>query len=55
MPNVTQKGQVTIPKKIRSLLKISEGDEVVFEIDKKDVIIRKRKKKSDFRKYIGLN
>ena len=29
MPNVTQKGQVTIPKKIRSLLNIKEGDEVM--------------------------
>ena len=54
MPNVTQKGQVTIPKEIRTLLKINEGDEVVFEIDKNNVVVRKRKKKPDFRKYIGF-
>jgi bifunctional DNA-binding transcriptional regulator/antitoxin component of YhaV-PrlF toxin-antitoxin module len=54
MPIVKQKGQETIPENICALLKIREGDEVIFEIEKDDVIIRKRKKRSDFQKYLGI-
>lgn len=32
--NVTSKGQVTIPKKIRNILDINPGDKIKFEIKK---------------------
>jgi AbrB family looped-hinge helix DNA binding protein len=41
MPKVTQKGQVTIPHQIRSLLSIKTGDEVIFQIDKKRSLDKK--------------
>lgn len=54
MPTVTQKGQVTIPKRIRQWLGIKHGDEVVFEIEEKRIILRKKYRKANFRKYIGF-
>ena len=42
MPRVTQKGQVTIPSQIRSMLSIKTGDEVVFEMDKNKVVLKKK-------------
>jgi antitoxin PrlF len=40
--NVTSKGQVTIPKKVRSRLGIRPGSAVVFELTEAgDVILRK--------------
>jgi AbrB family looped-hinge helix DNA binding protein len=55
MPRVTQKGQVTIPQEIRSVLKIRKGDEVVFEL-KKGRVWLKRKQPSiqNIRKYVGF-
>ena len=54
MPRVTQKGQVTIPQKIRLMLGIKTGDEVIFEMDRDNVVL---KKKTDtdrkFEKYVG--
>ena len=54
MPRVTQKGQVTIPQKIRLMLSIKTGDEVIFEMDRDNVVL---KKKTDtdrkFEKYVG--
>jgi len=40
---VTQKGQVTIPKKIRDLLGISENDKVEFIINRKNIILKSKK------------
>jgi AbrB family looped-hinge helix DNA binding protein len=40
MPRVTQKGQVTIPRQIKSILSINTGDEVVFEMDKNQVVLK---------------
>ena len=57
MPRVTQKGQVTIPSQIRSMLSIKTGDEVVFELDKnKDKAILRKKSGSvrNFEKYVGF-
>lgn len=54
MTTVTQKGQVTIPKQVRDLLDIKQGDKVIFEIGEKDVVIRKKEQKPQFRKYIGF-
>jgi AbrB family looped-hinge helix DNA binding protein len=55
MPRVTQKGQVTIPRQIRAVLSINTGDEVVFEMDKNQVI-KKKKAAADrnFKKYVGF-
>ncbi len=55
MPRVTQKGQVTIPRQIRSILSIHTGDEVVFEMEKNRVVL-KRKTAIDrnFEKYVGF-
>lgn len=39
--SVTSKGQVTIPKEIRELLGIIEGDKVLFMIEEDRVVVRK--------------
>ena len=39
---VLAKGQVVIPKAIRELLGISEGDDVVIEVDRKRIILSKK-------------
>jgi AbrB family looped-hinge helix DNA binding protein len=55
MPRVTQKGQVTIPRQIRSMLSIKTGDEVVFEMDKNKVVLKKKSAANrDFEKYVGF-
>ncbi len=41
MPKVTQKGQVTIPKPIRVFLDIKTGDDVVFDVEEGEVLLRK--------------
>jgi AbrB family looped-hinge helix DNA binding protein len=43
MSRVTQKGQVTIPRSIRSMLGINTGDEVVFEMEKNKVVLKKKR------------
>ena len=40
MTRLTQKCQVTIPKKIRKLLGIGPGDEIDFYIEKNKIILR---------------
>jgi len=37
-----QKDQVTIPRQIRAVLSINTGDEVVFEMDKNQVVLKKK-------------
>ena len=55
MPRVTQKGQVTIPRQIRSMLSIKTGDEVVFETDKNKVFLKKKATADrKFEKYVGF-
>ena len=55
MPKVTQKGQVTIPHHIRTLLSIKTGDEVNFELDGSNVLlIKKTASVKNFKKYIGF-
>ena len=46
MSLVTKKGQITIPKKFRDTLKIGEGDRVVFELHDKQLVLKKKKRKS---------
>lgn len=54
MPTLTQKGQVTIPKGVRNVLNIKQGDKIIFEVEEEKVIIRKGGERADFRKYIGF-
>jgi len=55
MPRVTQKGQVTIPRQIRAMLSINTGDEVVFEMDKNQVVLKKKTAADrNFEKYVGF-
>ena len=47
---ITYKGQVTIPKKIRTALAIKEGDSVIFSVEGDHAVVRpiKRKALADF-------
>jgi AbrB family looped-hinge helix DNA binding protein len=54
MPRVTQKGQVTIPRQIRLMLSINTGDEVIFEMDRDNVVLKKKiPADRHFEKYVG--
>ena len=54
MTTVTQKGQVTIPKEVRKILDIKQGDEVIFNVEQEKAILRKKKKYAQFQRYIGF-
>jgi AbrB family looped-hinge helix DNA binding protein len=54
MPAITQKGQVTIPKPIRNILKVKQGDVIIFEVEEDKVIVKKKEKEAQFKKYIGF-
>lgn len=55
MPKVTRKGQVTIPHRIRSVMSIRAGDEVIFEIDEAKVVLKKKRTSiENLRKYVGF-
>lgn len=53
MATLTQKSQVTIPKKIREILGLKPGDEVDFGIEDSGAIIRKRPKRLPVEKWKG--
>ncbi len=38
--SVTRKGQVTLPKAVRDLLRVSGGDKVLFEVRGGEVVLR---------------
>ena len=55
MPKLTRKGQVTIPQQIRSFLGVRSGDEIIFELDKEKVHVRKKQAAAEnFKKYVGF-
>jgi len=55
MPRVTQKGQVTIPRPIRSMLGLNTGDEVIFEMEKNKIVLKKKiAVDRNFEKYVGF-
>ncbi len=45
---LSEKGQVVIPKDIRNMLRLTEGDEVVFEIINNEVKIKKEEEIEKF-------
>lgn len=54
MPRLTQKGQVTIPKRVRQTLGISPGDEVEFRVARNHLVtLVKSSPASPFEKYAG--
>ena len=53
MSSLTQKGQITIPKKIRRFMRVERGDKINFEIENGQVIIKKAPQNALFNKYIG--
>ena len=55
MPRVTSKGQVTIPREIRSALKIHGGDEISFALINGKAILRKKEVSiENIQKYKGF-
>jgi len=54
MSRVTEKGQVTIPKRIREQLGIRPGDEVRFEETEAGYVVRKEVDESRFEKWRGV-
>ena len=38
---VTVKGQVTIPKEIREIMGIAEGDRIIFQTESDNIVIKK--------------
>jgi len=50
---ITSKGQVTIPVEIRKLLRLKQGDRVVFETKGDLVTLRRAHKGDAFAKYAG--
>ena len=52
---VSTKGQVTVPKRIRTRLGLRVGDRVEFVVQGKDTVIRPaRTAENPFEKYIGV-
>jgi AbrB family looped-hinge helix DNA binding protein len=51
--HITSKGQVTVPIEIRKLLRLKQGDKVVFEADGELVTMRRAHKGNAFAKYAG--
>ena len=55
MPKVTKKGQVTIPRHIRAIMRIQTGDQVDFGIENNRVFVAKRAPAIEkFKDYIGF-
>lgn len=50
---ITSKGQVMIPKAVRQVLGITEGDSLIFEVEGKDVRIRAAREPVSFEDYAG--
>lgn len=54
--NVLNKGQIVIPKALRDILGIDNGDEVQIELEGNNIILRKRSDPVDvFRKVARSN
>ncbi len=51
---VTSKGQVTIPREIRRLLRVRTGDQLIFEGDQRGVRVRPAANPSPFARFRGI-
>ena len=55
MPNLTQKGQVTIPLDIRKKLNLKTGDEILFKVENGKILLQKKTPgREAFQKFIGF-
>jgi AbrB family looped-hinge helix DNA binding protein len=50
---VTSKGQITVPKHVRTKLGLAPGDELEFVEEEGRFVIRKRVRRSPFDRYLG--
>lgn len=51
---ITSKGQITIPKAVRRVLGVKEGDGLIFEQSGDKMVVRPAKTGSPFAKYMGI-
>jgi AbrB family looped-hinge helix DNA binding protein len=56
---ITSKGQVTVPREVRRILGVREGDKLLFEDLKMDngetgILVRPVRSRSTFAKYRGI-
>ncbi len=51
---ITSKGQITVPREVRRLLGVREGDRLMFESDGKGIRVRPVRSRSAFAKYRGI-
>jgi len=54
LARLTSKGQITIPKKIRTHLGVSYGDVIDFNIEKEKIIMRKKASTGSARGIRGM-
>ncbi len=50
---LTSKGQVTVPAEIRKLLRLKQGDRIVFVAEEDHVTLRRAHNEDAFAKYAG--
>ena len=50
---VTSKGQITVPKAVRQILGIKEGDSLLFDLENGDIRLRVEREVVDFADYAG--
>jgi AbrB family looped-hinge helix DNA binding protein len=51
---ITSKGQITVPREVRRVLRVRAGDRLLFESDGKGVRVRPVRSTSAFSKYRGI-
>lgn len=51
---ITSKGQITVPREVRRILGVREGDRLLFESDGKGMRVRPVRVESSFSKYRGI-
>jgi antitoxin PrlF len=51
---ITSKGQITLPRAIRSAMGVQPGDRVLFESDNEGIRVRPVRTVSPFAKYQGI-
>lgn len=49
---ITSKGQITLPKKVRDLLRLREGGVVVFEQEEDRIVIKPAQSLLDYKGYL---